>query len=131
MGGFYRGGAVRRFRTLGQIQRKVKTEPLPAVELSGNRPVSNSVVLDSKSIVKVKNAGEKHQYPLRVIKVLWGRVFDLNLNCKGIDSSGPSLNETLCDLIAAALDDEDIVKRIMSKYPDRDQLVIVRSWERG
>lgn len=125
------GVAVKRFRTLGQIQRKVKPEPLPGVELTGNRSVDNSAVSASKSIVKTNNTGNKHQYPLRTLKVLWRRVLDLNLKCKGMDSSGPSLNESLCDLIEAALDDEIIIKRIMSKYPDRDQLVIVRSWGRG
>jgi len=121
------GEVVKRFRTLGQIQKKVKPESL-VVESAEVKPVVPVLVSDSKE--RQVRSDKKHQYPLRLVHPFWRRITALNLNCRGMDS-GPSLNETLCDLLLSSLDDVEIVNRIMSKYPDRDQLVIVRSWERG
>lgn len=118
---------VKRFRTLGQIQKKVIPE-FSLVASSEVMTVGPVVVTDSK--VRKTRIDKKHQYPLRLVTPFWRRITGFNMNCQGMDS-GPSLNETLFDLLEAALDDEGIVNRILSKYPDREQLVIVRSWERG
>lgn len=118
---------VKRFRTLGQVRQKVVTE-LSVVESEG--VLKDDLLVRSESKVRKTRVDKKHQYPLRLVNSFWRRIMELNLYCKGM-SSGPSLNETIFDLLESALDDEAIVKRVMSKYPDRDQLVIVRSWERG
>lgn len=71
---------------------------------------------------------KKHQYPLRLVLSLWSKITDLNLNCQGLES-GPSLNETLDDLLEFALTDKGIVDRLKNKFPERNQIVFVRSWE--
>lgn len=119
------GVIVKRFRTLGQIQRRSLPE-LKSVEPD----VSNIVKPMDSDLAKRRSRKKKHQYPLRAVNSLWFRIFDFNVSCRGVDF-GPSLNETLCDLLESALNDEGIVKSIQDKYPDRDQIVIVRTWERG
>lgn len=120
------GVYVKRFRTLGQLQKRVVSES-SIIDSSEVVSVQSPVVSVSK--IRKTRIDKKHQYPLRVVTPFWSRITNLNLNCRGVES-GPSLNETLCDLLESALDDEGIMKCIMSKYPDRD-IVIVHSWDRG
>ena len=113
---------VKRFRTLGQLR-----------QVDPNRIVSSEesfIKLASASPVMPRNprSDKKHQYPLRLVMPLWRKITELNLNCQGLES-GPSLNETLCDLLEIALEDEGFVERLKNKFPDRHQIVIVRSWE--
>ena len=113
---------VKRFRTLGQLR-----------EVDPNRSVESkeSIVMPASSppaLTRKSRSDKKHQYPLRMGLSLWGNITELNLNCQGLES-GPSLNETLCNLLESALDDEGIVNRLKNKFPERDQIVIVRSWE--
>lgn len=117
---------VKRFRTLGQLR-----------QVDPNRVVSNSESLVAPSSIKEESGSalsrktrldKKHQYPLRSELSLWKKIIDLNFNCKGL-VSGPSLNETICDLLEISLSDEAVVNLIKNKFPDRNQIVIVRSWE--
>lgn len=111
---------VKRFRTLGQLR-----------QVNPDRGVSTEESLVSPTSLKKENSisnGKKHQYPLRAPLSLWGKITDLNLNCQGLES-GPSLNETICDLLEFSLADESVIDRIKNKFPNRNQIVIVRSWE--
>lgn len=117
---------VKRFRTLGQIQRRVIPES-SIVDSSSVSPLNSVAVSDTK--VRTVRNDKKHQYPLRMLKPFWRRIKDLNLQCQGRDS-GPSLNATLLDLLEAALGNDAIISLMLQKYPDREQLVIIRSWER-
>jgi len=120
---------VKRFRTLGQIRQ---VDPAHLATSSDSVVKSDPVLVKDISLDSVSSrrrySSKKHQYPLRSTLTLWGKITDLNLNCQGLES-GPSLNETLCDLIEMALADDVIVNWIMNKYPDRNQIVLVRSWE--
>ena len=112
---------VKRFRTLGQLRQ---VDPNSSVESkeSDVKPASSSPVMTHKP-----RSDKKHQYPLRMGLSLWGRITELNLNCQGLES-GPSLNETLCNLLESALDDDGLVDRLKNRFPERNQIVIVRTW---
>lgn len=120
---------VKRFRTLGQL-RQVDPDRVVSSEHSLVKPASLKEEKGSSLTAMTRNprTDKKHQYPLRMMLPLWSKITDLNLNCQGLES-GPSLNETLCDLLEVALADEGIVERLKNKFPDRNQIVIVRSWE--
>jgi len=104
---------VKRFRTLGQLRQG---DPSPVI--------SSEVPL----VKKLPSNMKKHQYPLRAVLSLWSKIIDLNLNCQSLES-GPSINETICDLIDISLSNEVVVEQIKNKFPERNQIVIVRSWE--
>ena len=110
---------VRRFRTLGQICR-VGQEPLKNV--SGSTPLSSQPV----PVRKVRS-DKKHQYPLRVKVPLWSKVTELSLSCRD-EVSGPSLNEILCLLLEFAVMDENIISQVKERFPQRREIVLVRSW---
>lgn len=118
---------VKRFRTLGQL-RQVDPNRVVSSEKSLVKLASEEKGSSLSAMTRNPRSDKKHQYPLRMMLPLWSKITDLNLNCQGLES-GPSLNETLCDLLEVALADEGIVERLKNKFPDRNQIVIVRSWE--
>ena len=113
---------VKRFRTLGQLRQVDPNRSVESKE-SDVKPASSSPALNRKP-----RSDKKHQYPLRMGLSLWSKIIELNLNCQGLES-GPSLNETLCDLLESALDNEGVIDRLKNKFPERTQIVIVRTWE--
>lgn len=112
---------VKRFRTLGQL-RQVDPNRCVSIKESLVKPASSS-----PAIPRNPRSDKKHQYPLRMGLSLWGKITEFNLNCQGLES-GPSLNETLCDLLESALDNEGILDSLKNKFPERTQIVIVRTW---
>lgn len=118
---------VKRFRTLGQL-RQVDPNRVISSEKSLVKLASEEKGSSLSAMTRNPRSDKKHQYPLRMVLSLWSKITDLNLNCQGLES-GPSLNETLCDLLEGALADEGIMEHLKNKFPDRNQIVIVRSWE--
>lgn len=118
---------VRRFRTLGQV-RQVPREASKNVKPVSVKVAMPEVVAPAASSRK-RRSDRRHEYPLRAGLPLWGKITELNMNSKGLDS-GPSLNDTICDLLEAALSDEMIKKRILDKFPERGKFIVVRTWGR-
>lgn len=120
---------VRRFRALGQI-RKVEDisseEELHEVQQVKRDPKIVRRFESQHGLRKVRKDGV-HHFPLRVKYELWDRVEQISLDC-GSQAKGASLNVICCKLIAAALNDELIVKEIIKEFPGSNRYILIRSW---
>lgn len=125
---------VKRFRPLGQV-RLVRHEPRLVTENKSyvteeQNPTAAKVISRFQPLSDHKRrADRKHRYPLRTDTVLWDRIWEMSLNCGG-SGSGASLNVILNKLIAYALDDQSIIKRIAEEFPVRSEFIKIRSWRR-
>lgn len=127
--------SVKRFRPLGSSR---------SVSSSSNN--SDSVVVDSvkDSLLQPKHkvvkrfkleskkrktrSDKKHKFQLRCAEPLWGQVEQLSMNCGGL-KVGASLNVICNRLLQYALEDPEIVKRILNEFPGDDRMIVVRTWE--
>jgi len=76
---------------------------------------------------KVYRRDRKHRYSLRVPLTLWTEIQELHINCGG-SRAGASYNSLLEQLIRKALADPRIVSEIMRRYPEKPELIKIRTW---
>lgn len=122
---------IKRFRTLGQIkiyniskQEKASNEPKP---IPKHKPHKNVQRFKTYTETRKRRSDRKHRYPLRIAYSEWDRIKELSLNCGGTET-GASLNVILNKLLSSALDNKEIINKIVTEYPNRNEYISIRTW---
>lgn len=117
---------VKRFRTLGQtrensVPTEDKTSPIE------DKPHKTVQRFKTFTETRKRRSDRKHRFSLRIAHTEWDKIKELSLNC-GSSETGASLNVIVVKLLREAIGNPEIVNKILAEYPDRDEIIAIRTW---